>query len=172
MKHLIFKIVILAYAVFLLQGCASKQAYLPPVATYKSSLKELYYKDEKESLRSQEQLKAYPVGRYMDPNNPNIMHEAHTIYRLEKPSKWNQKPNKPIVVPLGPTYAITDPNHMKSPISEALEQALLAQTEIMQELQDQNKKLLSRIELLEKERHASDDRNHIVISDEPERREP
>jgi hypothetical protein len=159
----------------LLQGCASKQvsksdSLLPPVNLHSKSSKALYYTDDKQSLRLQKQLKAYPVGRYTDPNNPNILHEAHTIYRLEKPSKWNQSPNKPIVVPLGPTYAISDPNQLKSPINEALEQALIAQTEILQELQKQNEQLLNRIELLENEMHASNDRSHTDGTDAIEHR--
>ena len=35
------------------------------------------------SVRTPEQVKAYPVGRYEDPNDPDVMHEGHTIYRAE-----------------------------------------------------------------------------------------
>jgi hypothetical protein len=176
MKNSIQSIFILVTLALLMQGCTSKQTKpsmdsVLPIGTYKSCPKDLYYRDEKESLRLQEQLKAYPIGRYVDPNNPNIMHEAHTIYRLEKPSKWNKNLHKPTVVPLGPTYALADPNQMKSPISEALEQALIAQTEMMQELHEHNQALLTRIELLEKEIHVSNDRNH-PMPDAAQHRKP
>jgi hypothetical protein len=45
-----------------------------------------------ESVRYAENLKAYPLGRYIDPNDPDVMHEAHTIYRLETTAKWNLHP--------------------------------------------------------------------------------
>jgi hypothetical protein len=41
------------------------------------------------SVRLQERVKPYPVGRYIDPNNSQIMHESHTVYRVESPARWN-----------------------------------------------------------------------------------
>jgi hypothetical protein len=41
------------------------------------------------SVRLQERVKPYPVGRYIDPNNGQIMHESHTVYRVESPARWN-----------------------------------------------------------------------------------
>jgi hypothetical protein len=32
-------------------------------------------------IRTPETVKAYPVGRYTDPNFPEEMHERHTLYR-------------------------------------------------------------------------------------------
>jgi len=55
-----------------------------------------------ESVRYAENIKAYPLGRYVDPNNSRIMHEAHEIYRVETTAKWNLHPNAPVSVPLGP----------------------------------------------------------------------
>jgi len=44
-------------------------------------------------VRSAETLKAYPLGRYIDPNNSKIMHEAHTLYRVESTAHWNLRPS-------------------------------------------------------------------------------
>ena len=55
-----------------------------------------------ESVRYAEDIKAYSLGRYVDPNNPGIMHEAHTIYQVETTAKWNLHPNAPVSMPLGP----------------------------------------------------------------------
>ena len=41
------------------------------------------------SVRLQERVKPYPVGRYIDPNNGQIMHESHTVYRVESPARWS-----------------------------------------------------------------------------------
>ena len=34
-----------------------------------------------EKVRASETLKSYPVGRYVDPKDPDVMHEAHVVYR-------------------------------------------------------------------------------------------
>ncbi len=41
------------------------------------------------SLGTPEQVKAYSIGRYVDPNNLDTLHERHTIYRREKTAHWN-----------------------------------------------------------------------------------
>ena len=46
-------------------------------------------RNETAALRHPEILKAYPLGRYVDPNSRKVMHEAHTVYRVESTSKWN-----------------------------------------------------------------------------------
>jgi hypothetical protein len=58
-----------------------------------------------ESVRYAENIKAYPLGRYVDPNNRRIMHEGHSIYRVETTANWNLHPNDPVSVPLGPVQA-------------------------------------------------------------------
>src|SRR5208337_3695881 len=73
--------------------------------------------DDMESVRYGENLKAYPVGRYIDPNNGLVMHEAHTVYRVETTAKWNLHPNAPVTVPGGPVIGIIDPAHKDSPLT-------------------------------------------------------
>src|SRR4051812_35844094 len=58
-----------------------------------------------EKVRLSENLKAYPIGRAVDPVDPNVMHESHVVYRRETSPAWNLQPNAPTVVPLGPTLA-------------------------------------------------------------------
>ena len=93
--------------------------------------------DDMESVRYGENLKAYLVGRYVDPNNGLVMHEAHTVYRVETTAKWNLHPNAPANVPVGPVVGIVDPAHRESPVTaevaaevnrqKAATQALIAQ---------------------------------------------
>jgi hypothetical protein len=73
--------------------------------------------DDMESVRYGENLKAYPVGRYIDPNNGLVMHEAHTVYRVETTAKWNLHPNAAANVPVGPVVGIVDPAHKESPVT-------------------------------------------------------
>lgn len=44
------------------------------------------------SLRTSERVVAYPVARYIDPNYAGILHEAHTVYRVESRPHWNLRP--------------------------------------------------------------------------------
>ncbi|MEY5012060.1 MAG: hypothetical protein RLZZ253_3199, partial [Verrucomicrobiota bacterium] len=44
------------------------------------------------SLRTSERVVAYPVARYIDPNHAGILHEAHTVYRVESRPHWNLRP--------------------------------------------------------------------------------
>jgi hypothetical protein len=41
------------------------------------------------SIGTPEQVKAYSIGRYVDPNHPDTLHERHTIYRREQTAHWN-----------------------------------------------------------------------------------
>lgn len=45
-----------------------------------------------EAVRYGEVVRAYHVGRYVDPNHPETMHEQHSVYRVEVSSRWNLHP--------------------------------------------------------------------------------
>jgi hypothetical protein len=48
-----------------------------------------------ESVRYTEVIRAYHIGRYVDPNHPEVMHEQHPVFRVEAVSRWNLKPGDP-----------------------------------------------------------------------------
>ncbi len=48
--------------------------------------------DPVESVRYGEVVRAYHVGRYVDPNHPETMHEQHPVYRIEVSARWNLHP--------------------------------------------------------------------------------
>ncbi len=73
-----------------------------------------------ESVRYGENLKTYSFGRYVDPNDGLVMHEAHTVYRVETTAKWNLHPNMPVNVPGGPVVGIIDPAHKLNRHSQGL----------------------------------------------------
>lgn len=90
-----------------------------------------------ESVRYEENIKAYNVGRYVDPNNALAMHERHVVYRVETTGKWNLHPNAPATVALGPAVQIIDPAKKESPttpeiIAEVNRQKVATQTVIEQ----------------------------------------
>ncbi|MDQ3624839.1 MAG: hypothetical protein M3463_20550, partial [Verrucomicrobiota bacterium] len=101
------KLVLLIPLTLLLAGCASRRA--PVVRVTPHAVPGTTLPSEgMESVRYAENIRAYPLGRYIDPNNSRIMHEGHTLYRVESTSKWNLHPNQPVAVPLGPVTRIRD----------------------------------------------------------------
>jgi hypothetical protein len=99
----------------LLTACASKK----PVVVHmnRSVSGTIIPAEDAESVRYGENLKAYTVGRYVEPDNPLVMHERHTVYRVETTAKWNLHPNPAVSVPMGPATLIVDPAHRDPPVN-------------------------------------------------------
>lgn len=117
--------------------------------------------DNTDSIRHGDQLKAYPVGRYQDPNDPNVMHEAHTVYRSEETSRWNFSPNAPTAVPLGPTTAVSDPARQTTALSGELEQKIQQQNQLLQATYEQNTRMDEEIKKLQEENSQA---NQIIAA--------
>jgi hypothetical protein len=47
---------------------------------------------ENTAVRYPEVVRAYHVGRYIDPNDDLVMHEQHAVYRVEDNTRWNLHP--------------------------------------------------------------------------------
>ena len=112
---------------FLLVACATKPVRLvetSPRAVPGTTLSS----DGVESVRYAENIKAYPLGRYVDPNNSRIMHEGHSVYRVETTAKWNLHPNQPVSMPLGPVH-VRDKARTTAPIGDELVAQLNQQKE-------------------------------------------
>jgi hypothetical protein len=45
------------------------------------------------AVRYDEVVRAYHVGRYVDPNLPETMHAQHPVYRVEVSARWNLHPS-------------------------------------------------------------------------------
>ena len=104
-----------------------------------------------EKVRASETLKSYPVGRYVDPKDPDVMHEAHVVYRKEAGASWNLNPNAPTVVPLGPVLAVADPAKIPNPLPAELEQKIAEQNQLMASLIEQNEALAKELARINKE---------------------
>ena len=72
-------------------ACAGPQQRTPLISTRCLSKAEAC-KAPPLSLRTQERVVAYPVSRYIDPNHAGILHEGHTMYRVESGPRWNLRP--------------------------------------------------------------------------------
>lgn len=99
----------------LLTACASKK---PVVVHMNPSVPgTIIPAEDAESVRYGENLKAYTVGRYVEPDNPLVMHDRHTVFRVETTAKWNLHPNPAASVPMGPATRIVDPAHRDAPVN-------------------------------------------------------
>jgi hypothetical protein len=50
-------------------------------------------------LRTNEQLKEYRLGRYVDARDPFSMHEGHPLYRIETSARWDLRPINDATLP-------------------------------------------------------------------------
>lgn len=138
----------------LLSGCALfKRKQPPPVQTIAASPVSGTELDpaNTEKLRHGETMRAYPIGRYVDPRDPNLMHEAHIVYRKENPAAWNLTPHAPTVVPLGPVLALADPAEKTQLLPAEVEQKMAAQNRLMAALIEQNETLTTELSRLKSE---------------------
>lgn len=81
-------------AMLVCAGCKSKEIPPPPefvnVPVYVAA--QTIPADDQAKIRSNSVMRAYAVGRYVDPNRRTVMHEQHTIYREEQSPRWNLIP--------------------------------------------------------------------------------
>lgn len=85
-----------AIAVALVTGCKSEAPH--PVVTFPQPPPFLTPK-QRGNVWFPDQVAPYAVGRYVDPRDPNVLHEAHTLYRREQTSRPNLTPPATLVLP-------------------------------------------------------------------------
>jgi hypothetical protein len=160
------KTIILFVPLLLLSACASKKPVIvnmPPSVpgTTLSS-------DDLESVRYGENVKAYSVGRYIDPNDGLVMHEAHTVYRIETTAKWNLHPDPAVTVPMGPVVGIIDPARCESPITAEVVAEVNRQKAATQALLEQGTRLNTALNQLSQSvpvtKQISDDNVQLKIA--------
>jgi hypothetical protein len=123
----------------LLPACASKKVVVQMPHSVPGTI---IPAEDTESIRYAENLKAYTVGRYVEPNDSLVMHERHTVYRVETTPKWNLHPNPAVSIPMGPATGIVDAARREPPVNaeviaevnrqKAMTQAVIAQDQRMQ----------------------------------------
>ena len=98
-----FRLILISIFIFLLSGCASKKRTAPQEfdAVSPEVAGTAVPQGSLESVRSSGNVRVYHKGRYVDPGNPNIMHEAGEMYVLTDSGAWNLSPNNS---PLSPEF--------------------------------------------------------------------
>lgn len=105
MKNITVINVICSFTLFILSACSSAPKVEPqtqvmtPVYVAGTNVSEIRMND----VRNPENVEVYTVGRYVDPNNSDIMYEKSELYRLANSSTWNRRPNPPIKLSDGST---------------------------------------------------------------------
>lgn len=97
--------IICSSTLLMLNACSSTPKVEPqtqvmtPVYVAGTTVSEMRMND----VRNPENVEVYTVGRYVDPNNSDIMYEKSELYRLANSSTWNRRPNPPIKLSDGST---------------------------------------------------------------------
>ncbi len=92
-KKLIYTVNAGLLALLVCVGCKSKEVPPPEfvnIPVYVAA--QTIPADSSEKVRSNPVMRSYAVGRYVDPNRKNVMHEQHTVYREEQSPRWNLIP--------------------------------------------------------------------------------
>jgi hypothetical protein len=78
-------------------------------------------------VRTNQIVKAYGIGRYVDPSDCRIMHERHVIYRLEESSGWKLQPSahQPEIL-MGPIVGLRRPEYAPAPLEGEVGRELIA----------------------------------------------
>lgn len=79
------------------------------------------------------EVKAYPVARYVDPQNKDVMHEKHVIYRRERPETWRLYANYEQPVTIGP-LGLRNPVATRNPSGQELTAELNKQRLVSEQL--------------------------------------
>ena len=113
----------LGLCLLLATGCATQK----PIPTL--GLRPLL-PEPQPGLRLPEVTESYHLGRHTDPAHPDLLHEAHPVYRLEQPATWDLRPG-------GPGVTGKDPAFAPAPVDDAtraeLSQQKQATSRVMQE---------------------------------------
>lgn len=73
------------------------------------------------AVRYPEVIRAYHVGRYADPNNELVMHEQHTVFRIEENTRWSLRTDTTRNNPVFPAVPLTrDAAFSPTPVNDEI----------------------------------------------------
>ena len=115
-------------------------------------------------VRSGEFVKTYHLGRRVEGGSSGrTMHEAHRVYRLERPSRWNLAREQPPLASTGPVNRVVDPAFSPTPTSKEIAAELNRQQAITGELQEARAELLDTIEAAKARLAGAADNNRVIV---------
>jgi hypothetical protein len=121
-------------------GCASAPRPKPVYVPISAPRSPVFGND---AIWVRDQFSAYSINRYVDPGDPAVMHDAHTLYRREETGRWNLAPSQSgAFVPAASTSA---GGHDTTTLHDALTAELNRQRAASQALVEQAKILNQRL---------------------------
>ena len=115
-------------------------------------------------VRTGEFVKTYHVGRAVDGRGGNTLHEAHRVYRLERPSRWSLARNQPPLASTGPVNQIVDSAFQPAPESRAIRAELNRQRTVSEELERSRDELVDTLTQMRSKLTDSADKADVVRS--------
>jgi hypothetical protein len=124
------------------------------------------------NVRSLESVKVYGINRYVDPNDPRILHERHAIYRLEEQPSWvtRSRSSKDQVL-LGPLLGLKRPEYTPEALPDETardlaktKQDLKTNEEALHTLQENQQDLTRNVETLTAETVDSQKKLTEIVS--------
>ena len=97
--------------------------FLPACSTPKLALRPLpsLSDSDNSAVRYPEVVRAYHVGRYADPNDDLVMHEQHTVFRIEENTRWSLRTATMGNNPVFPAVPITrDAAFSPTPVNDEI----------------------------------------------------
>jgi len=88
-----------------------------------------------------ETVRAYTLGRAVDPRDANVVHEAHTIYRREETPRPNLTPPTAIVTPQAAKASTNVSNLLRDALTAELNQQRSVSQALTQEAKALNERL-------------------------------
>src|SRR5690349_15388541 len=104
----------------LLAGCASKPTAYVPVYYDKIPVR------SSDAVLGPQLVEAYPISRYQDPQNPDLMHERHIVYRRINRG-WRLKSNPGEEIQLGATTGPREAAYQPHPSRGEVNAAVVSQ---------------------------------------------
>ncbi len=83
------------------------------------------------TVRYPEVIRAYHLGRYADPNDDLVMHEQHTVFRVEQNTRWDFRPGNCSGSMVIPRDAAFNPAPVNDEILAEVNSQRLATAQIM-----------------------------------------
>ena len=83
-------------------GCQSHST--PPIVCVQPVL---LAPEQRTNVWLPDQVAPYTIGRYRDPRDPDVLHEAHTLYRREQTSRPNLAPPAALALPAPGSPSVT-----------------------------------------------------------------
>jgi len=134
--------------VFVSTGCRSQ-----PPQTIIRIAPSLLPPERRPNVWLDDQVAPYAVGRYVDPRDRNVVHEAHTIYRREQSCRPNLTPPATLVIPPG-EVASSSATNVAAVFRDALTAELNQQHTASQAVVEQSQKLQQQVRQLSSQAQA------------------